>query len=154
MIKQRKESNYTYYWFISFNERSFNFFFTRHSNTQSRRDQEEGDELDSQKEASPDEIKSKEVVVGYIERAGLILLQFFCFVFFQRRSYGHCLCDSVLHSSWDSSCVVRWSLRNAGRTLPLHPVVLAAVHGSLGLPGWRLFRGFTLLSLFPTRPRP
>ena len=33
-------------------------------------------------------------------------------------------------------------------------VVLAAVHGSLGLPGWRLFRGFTLLSPFPTRPRP
>ena len=26
--------------------------------------------------------------------------------------------------------------------------VLAAVHGSLGLPGWRLFRGFTLLSPF------
>ena len=33
------------------------------------------------------------------------------------------------------------------RTLPNeHPVVLAAVHGSLGLSGWRLFRGFTLLS--------
>ena len=29
-----------------------------------------------------------------------------------------------------------------------HFVVLAAVHGSLGLPGWRLFRGFTLLSHF------
>ena len=27
-------------------------------------------------------------------------------------------------------------------------MVLAAVHGSLGLPGWRLFRGFTLLSPF------
>ena len=27
-------------------------------------------------------------------------------------------------------------------------VVLAAVHGNLGLPGWRLFRGFTLLSPF------
>ena len=24
----------------------------------------------------------------------------------QRRSYGHCLCDSVLRSSWDSNCVV------------------------------------------------
>ena len=31
---------------------------------------------------------------------------------------------------------------------------LAAVHGSLGLPGWRLCRCFTLLSPFPTRPRP
>ena len=29
-----------------------------------------------------------------------------------------------------------------------HFVVLAAVHGSLGLPGWRLFREFTLLSPF------
>ena len=28
------------------------------------------------------------------------------------------------------------------------PVVLAAVHGSLGLPGWHLFRGFTFLSPF------
>ena len=28
----------------------------------------------------------------------------------QRRSYGHSYCDSVLHSSWDSNCVVRWSL--------------------------------------------
>ena len=42
----------------------------------------------------------------------------------------------------------RWSLRNAGRTLPRHFVVLAAVHGNLGLPGWRLFRVLTLLSPF------
>ena len=42
--------------------------------------------------------------------------------------------------------MVLWSLRNAGRTLPF--VVLAVVHGSLGLPGWRLFRDFTLLSPF------
>ena len=31
----------------------------------------------------------------------------------QRRSYGHCLCDSVLQSSWDSNCVVLWSLDTA-----------------------------------------
>ena len=43
----------------------------------------------------------------------------FASVVSQRRSYGHCLCDSVLHSSWDSNWVLRWSLRNAGRTLPL-----------------------------------
>ena len=42
----------------------------------------------------------------------------FASVVSQRRSYGHCLCDSILHSSWDSNCVVRWSLRSAGRTLP------------------------------------
>ena len=37
--------------------------------------------------------------------------------------------------------------------LLLHFAVLAAVHGSLGLPGWRLFRGFTLLSpIFHSSP--
>ena len=35
-----------------------------------------------------------------------------------------------------------------GRKTKGHSVVLAAVHDSLGLPGWRLFRGFTLLSPF------
>ena len=79
---------------------------------ESRRDQEEGGELDSQEEASPEEIKSKEL--GYRERE----LGLFSFSCFQTASYGHCLCDSVMHSSWDSNCVVRWSLRNAGRTLP------------------------------------
>ena len=44
---------------------------------QSRRDQEEGGELDSQEEASPEEIKSRDVVLGYRERAGLLLLQLF-----------------------------------------------------------------------------
>ena len=34
---------------------------------ESRRDQEEGGELDSHEEASPEEIKSKEVVLGYRE---------------------------------------------------------------------------------------
>ena len=43
--------------------------------TESRRDHEEGDELDSQEEASPEETKSREVVLG--ERVGLLLLQFF-----------------------------------------------------------------------------
>ena len=116
--------------------------FSQHS-TESRRDQEEGGERDSHEEASPEEIKSREVVLGYRES-----WTSFASVVSQRRSNGHCLCDSVLHSSWDSNCVVLWSLRNAGRTLPYHPVVLAAVHGSLGLSGWLLFRGFTLLSPF------
>ena len=47
----------------------------------------------------PGEIKSREVELGL--RVGLLLL-----VVSQRRSYGHCLCDSVPHSSWDSNCVV------------------------------------------------
>ena len=42
---------------------------------ESRRDQEEEGELDSHEEASPEEIKSREVVLGYIERE----LDFFCF---------------------------------------------------------------------------
>ena len=82
---------------------------------ESKRDQEEGGELDSHEEASPEEIKSREVVLGYRERE----LELFCFSCFHtaERSYGHCLCGFVLHSSWNSSCVVLWSLRNAGRTL-------------------------------------
>ena len=63
-------------------------------------------------QVSPEGIKSREVELGL--RVGPLLLQLFP----QRRSYGHCLCDSLLHSSWDSNCVVRWSLRNARRTLP------------------------------------
>ena len=44
---------------------------------ESRRDQEEGGELDSHEEASPEEIKSREVVLGQRERVGLLLLQLF-----------------------------------------------------------------------------
>ena len=69
-----------------------------------------------------------------------------------RRSHGHCFCDSVPHSSWDSNCVVRQLLRNAGRTLPLHFVVQAAVHGRLGLPGWRLSGRVYIRSSLPLSP--
>ena len=86
--------------------------FTYFTPTQSPgQDQEEGGQLDSHEEANPEEIQSREVVLGESWTS-------FVSVVSQRRSYGHCLCDSVLHSSWDSNCVVRWSLRNAGRTLP------------------------------------
>ena len=57
-------------------------------------------------QVGPEEIKSKQVKLGF--RVGILLLQLF--------PNGHY--DSVLHSSWDSNCVVRWSLRNAGRALP------------------------------------
>ena len=43
--------------------------------TESRRVQEDGGELDSHEEASPEEIKSREVVLGYRERE----LDVFCF---------------------------------------------------------------------------
>ena len=52
---------------------------------------------------SPEEIKSREVELR--SRVGL-----------QWRSYEHCLCDSVLHSSRDSNCVV--AAHDAGQTLP------------------------------------
>ena len=45
--------------------------------TESRRDQEEGGELESNAEASPEEIMSRKVVLGYRERVGLLLLQLF-----------------------------------------------------------------------------
>ena len=81
--------------------------------TESRQDQEEGDELDSHKEASPEEIKSREVVLGWRERVGLLLLQLF-----PNGGATDMVFVTVLHSSWDSNCAVWWSLCNAGRTLP------------------------------------
>ena len=57
----------------------------------------------NRREVSPDEIKSREVELGL--RVGLFSLQLF-------PNGGATDIVSVLHSSWDSSCVVRWSLRN------------------------------------------
>ena len=86
--------------------------------TEYRRDQKEGNELDSHEGASPEEIWPQ-------EQGGSAGLErererwtSFASVVSQRWSYGHCLCDCVLHSSWDSNCMVQWSLRNVGRTLP------------------------------------
>ena len=96
---------------------------------ESRRDQEERGELDSTKkldasagpgeikrrevvldaQVSQEEIKSREVELGL--RVGLLSLQLF-------PNGGATDIVTVLHSSWDSNCAVRWSLRNAGRTLP------------------------------------
>ena len=48
----------------------------RHNNRESRRDQEEGGELDSHEEANPEEMKSREVALGWREREfGLLLLR-------------------------------------------------------------------------------
>ena len=94
-------------------------------------------------QASTEEIKSREVELGL--RVGLLLLQLF--------PNGGATDIVFVTSSRDSSCVVRELLRNAERTLSQHSVVLAAVYGSLVLPGWRLSRVFTLLPP-PPRPRP
>ena len=40
-----------------------------------------------------------------------------------------------------------WSI-SGPEGVVVHSVVLAAVHDSFGIPGWRLFRGFTLLPPF------
>ena len=76
-------------------------------------------ELDPQ--VSPEEIKRREVVLDpqvspaaqKRSRGGRwswaqieSWTSFAASVVSRRRSYGHCLCDSVLHSSWDSNCVV------------------------------------------------
>ena len=64
-------------------------------------------------QVSPEDIKfkSREVELGL--RVGLLLLQLF-----PNGGATDIVFVTVLHSSWDSNCVVRWSLRNAGRTLP------------------------------------
>ena len=71
--------------------------------TESRRDQEEaGGELGSHEKVSPEEIKSREVELGW--RVGLLLLQLF-----PNGGDTGIIFVTVLHSSWDSNCVVRWS---------------------------------------------
>ena len=75
--------------------------------------EEEGGELDSHEEASPEEIKSGEVVLDWRERVGLLLLQLF-----PSGRITDIVFVAVLRISWDSNCVVWWSLRSAGRTLP------------------------------------
>ena len=92
--------------------------------TESRRDQEEGGELDSHEEvrrfcgsrrdqeegggAGPTRQPRRDQEQG--GGAGLETESWtsFASVVSQRWSNGHCLCDSLLHSgSWDSNCVVR-----------------------------------------------
>ena len=77
--------------------------------------------------AGPGEIKRREVswtlkLAQKRSRAGrwswatqreLDFFSFSCFPTAELRTLS-----LFLHSSWDSNCVVRWSLRNAGRTLP------------------------------------
>ena len=131
-------------------------YYSTSSGAESRRDQEEGGELDSHEEVRPEEIKSRKVVLGWRERIGLLLLQLFSSGGAMDIVFAILFCIAV-------GTAIVWTLPNE------HPVVPAAVHGSLGLPGWRLFRGLTLLSpfsplvpvpdrpsvpLFPTRPRP
>ena len=65
--------------------------------------------LDTQ--VSPEKIKSREVELD--SRVGLLLLQL-C----PNGGATDIVFVTVLHSSWDSNCVVLWSLRNAGWTLP------------------------------------
>ena len=62
-------------------------------------------------QVSPEEIKSREVVLGL--RVGLLLLQLL-----PSGGATNIVFVTVLHSIWDSNSLVRRSLRNAGRTLP------------------------------------
>ena len=80
-----------------------------------RQDQEEGGELDSQEEASPEVIKSREVVLGYRDRGGLLLLQLFHNGPDTDIVFVTLFCIAV---GTAIAYTVRWSLRNAGRTLP------------------------------------
>ena len=87
-------------------------------------------------QVNPEEIKSREMELGL--RVGLLLLQLFP----NGGATDIVFVVTVPHGSSQTHSVVR---RNTGRTLPQHSVVLAAVRGSLGLPGWRLSRDFTFL---------
>ena len=65
---------------------------------------------------------------SWAEQVGRLLLRVVQVVR-QQRCNGHCLSDSVQHSSWNSNCSVHKSLGNGLNT----SIVLAAVHGLSGL---------------------
>ena len=88
---------------------------------ESRRESSGGRWAGLSKEASPEEIKSREVVRESWTSASVVS---------QRRSYGHC---------------TKWLFCIAVGTA----ATWCCDRGALGLPGWRLFQGFTLLSPFP-----
>ena len=97
-------------------------------------------------QVSPEEIKSREVELGL--KVGLLLRQLFSssgstdivIVTLFRTAVGTV-------TEWYTSCCAM-----AKRALSEYFVVLAAVHGSLGLPGWRL--RLSLQSFFPFPPCP
>ena len=60
----------------------------------------------------------------------------------------------VPHSSWNSSYSTVVAAQCGTDNALIFLFVLAAVHGSLGLPGWSLFRGFTPFPPSPPCPRP
>ena len=100
--------------------------------------------LAQKRSKSPKDIKSREVVLGYRERDGLLLLQLFPNGGATDIVFMTLFCIAVGTAiAW---CGGRCAMPD-GHCLK-NLVVPAAVHGSLGLPGWRLFRGFTLLSPF------
>ena len=118
---------------------------------ESRRGQEEGGKLDSHEVASPEEIKSGEVVLGW--RVGLPLLQLFS----QRRSYGHCLCDSVLHSSKLGQQLRGAVVAAQCRTDAALINILLFWRRSTAALVFRVgacFEVSVFCPLFPTRPRP
>ena len=97
-------------------------------------------------QVSPEEIKSREVDLGL--RVGLLSLQLLL-----DSSATDIVFVTLFRIAVETAmawCGGRCAMPD-GHCLN---ILLAAVHGSLGLPGCRLFRGFTLLSPFPTRPRP
>ena len=79
--------------------------------------------------ASPGEIKRREVswtlkLAQKRSRAEVELgserWTSFASVATQQQCYGHCLCDSAPHSSWDSNHIVHQLLHNGDGTLPQH----------------------------------
>ena len=74
----------------------------------SRRDQEEGGGAGPSREPRRD------------QELGLESWTSFASVVTQQQCYENCPCDSALHSSWNSSCIVHYLLRNGEGTLPSH----------------------------------
>ena len=90
---------------------SWTWTLAKKSDTSAGPDETRRREVELDPQVSPEEIESREVELGL--KAGLPLLQLF-----PNGGATDIVFVTVLHSSWDSNCVVLRSLRNAGRTLP------------------------------------
>ena len=97
-------------------------------------------------QVSPEEIKSREVELGLKFRLFCISR---CFPTAELRTLSLWPFRTAVGTvtAWYTSCCAM-----AKRTMPQHFVVLAAVHGILGLPGWRL--RLSLHSFVPLAPVP
>ena len=109
-------------------------------------------ELDPQ--LCPEEIMSREVALGWASSGRRSCFELSRQVVRQQRCNGHCLSDSVQHSSWKSNCAVHKSLGNGEGTPPYFHCSGGGPRSLRSFSGGFRGRAFHSLVPFPLCPRP